>query len=130
MIESTIVEPTTALRDWLRTEALACGEAVYAGGLPQAVTLPAVAVTAVGGTVVEPVLEGTYQFGAWADTGPAAAALAGELISLLVSTPPTVIASGVRFAGATCQAPIASPDPSDPDVYRYVVTAQVVTINT
>lgn len=65
-----------------------------------------------------------------ADTGPAAAALAGELISLLVSTPPTVIASGVRFAGATCQAPIASPDPSDPDVYRYVVTAQVVTINT
>jgi hypothetical protein len=46
------------------------------------------------------------------------------------STPPTVIATGVRFAGATCQAPIASPDPSDPDVYRYVVTAQVVTINT
>ena len=47
-----------------------------------------------------------------------------------MSTPPTVIASGVRFLGATCQAPIATPDPSDPDVYRYVVTAQVVTINT
>ena len=83
MIESTIVEPTTALRDWLRTEALACGEAVYAGGLPQAVTLPALVITAVGGTVAEPVLEGTYQFDAWADTGPAAAALAGDLISLL-----------------------------------------------
>ena len=64
MIESTIVEPTTALRDWLRTQALACGEAVYAGGLPRPSPSPAVAVTAVGGTVAEPVLEGTYQFGA------------------------------------------------------------------
>ncbi len=130
MIASTIVEPTTALRDWLRTKGLDCGEAVYAGGLPQAVTLPALVVTAVGGAVVEPVLEGVYQFDAWADTGPAAAALAADLISLLVSTPPTVIATGVRFLGATCQAPIATPDPSDPDVYRYTVTAQVVTINT
>lgn len=130
MIATTVVEPTTAIRDWLRTESLACGTAVYAGGLPQAVTLPALTVTAVGGAVVEPVLEGQYQFDAWADTGPAAAALAAELISLLVSTPPTVIATTVRFLGATCQAPIATPDPSDPDVYRYIVTAQVVTINT
>lgn len=130
MIATTIVEPTTAIRDWLRTQGLSCDEAVYAGGLPQAVTLPALTVTAVGGAVVEPVLEGQYQFDAWADTGPAAAALAAELISLLVSTAPTVIATGVRFLGATCQAPIANPDPSDPDVYRYIVTAQVVTINT
>ena len=130
MISTTVVEPTTAIRDWLRTKGLDCGARVYAGGLPQAVTLPALVITAVGGTVAEPVLEGTYQFDAWADTGPAAAALAGDLISLLVSTPPTVIATGVRFLGATCQAPIATPDPSDPDVYRYVVTAQVVTINT
>lgn len=130
MISSTIVEPSTALRDWLRTQSLACGEAVYAAGLPQSVDLPAVVVTAVGGTVNEPVLEGVYQFDAWATTGPAAAALAGELVSLLVSTPSTDIGGGVRYLGATCQAPIATPDPSDPDVYRYVVTAQVVTINT
>lgn len=130
MIATTVIEPTTAIRDWLRTKSLACGEAVYAAGLPQAVTLPALVVTAVGGSVVEPVLEGVYQFDAWATTGPAAATLAGQLISLLVSTPSTDIGGGVRYLGATCQAPIATPDPSDPDVYRYVVTAQVVTINT
>ena len=77
MIATTVVEPTTALRDWLRTKGLSCGARVYAAGLPQAVTLPATVVTAVGGAVVEPVLEGQYQFDAWADTGPAAAALAG-----------------------------------------------------
>lgn len=125
----TIPAPTTVLRDWLRDAALACGEAVYAGGLPESVDLPAIAVHRISGAVDEPLDLGVYQFDCWATTGPTAEQLAYEIVSLLVSTAPTDI-TGLRFAGATVESVVAAPDPAVPDQYRYAVTAQVVTVPT
>lgn len=125
----TIPAGTSLLRDWLRDAALACGARVYAGGLPDTVTLPALAIHRVGGGIDEPLDLGVYQFDAWAATGPAAESLAYELVSLLISTAPTDI-DGTRFAGATVESVVAAPDPAVPDQYRYAVTAQVVTVPT
>lgn len=117
------------LRDWLRDAGLSVAARIYAGGLPTDVTVPAVAVHRVAGNVDGPIDFGVYQFDAWAATGPAAETVAYELVSLLESTAPTDI-DGARVAGATVESVVAAPDPNDPDLYRYAVTAQVVTVAT
>ncbi len=131
----TIIEPTTAIRDWLRTKptiTAAVGVdstdrvAVYAGGLPGAPTYPAVVVTRVGGGLNPPLDLGLYQFDCWAATATAAANLAGVLCSLLESTGPTTLDT-ITIAGANVNTAAADPDLDNPNTHRYIVTAQVVT---
>lgn len=127
----TFVEPTTALRDWLRTVATVTAIAStrgYAGGLPKGATLPAYTLTRVGGGLDGPVDVGTWRFDCWAATQPAADQLAAVLISHLASQGPQNIGTaGVRFRGASITSLLPVPDPDNPDLYRTTFTAQVVT---
>lgn len=133
----TVTEPTTSLRDWLRTHADivaalptdgAGKRTVYAGGLPATPSLPAVVLNRIGGDVDDlGVDSGLYQFDCWADTASAAGTVAGVIQSLLLNTTTTTIASGLSVDGASIESSIYFPDPDSPDTHRYIVTAQVVT---
>lgn len=131
---ATVVEPTTLLRDWLRTLGLSVGARVYAGGLPQDPELPAVVLWRVGGGLVgsseAPVDSGLYQFDCVATSAAVAAALAGELeTALFVNRYPVALSANVRLTGVGQITGLPMNDP-DPDFNRYLVSAQVVTIST
>lgn len=132
---STVAAPRAAvlapLRDWLRTKSTAAGTRVYAHGLPQSPTFPAVSLTKVGlspdGTVTERTL---VQADCWAAQGQAAAAeaLAAEVKTALEqAVPGTQLGSStVRLMGASIEGEAALPEPGD-GTPRYVVTALVTT---
>lgn len=119
------------LRDWLRTEDTVAGARVYAHGLPQAATLPAVVLTKIGltpdGTATEQTM---VQADCWANKGEAGVAehLAAEIKTLLETSPPEQLPdSTVRFLGARIESEVSLPDPDD-GTPRHVVTAIVTTL--
>lgn len=130
----TITEPTTAIRDWLRTLDLTGINAVYAGGLPNPYDLgddgPAVVLYRVGGAV-DPMTgldSGDYQFDCLAANAALAAQTAGVLMSALMSPVwPIALTDTVRLTGVTITNILPMSDP-DPAHNRYLVTAQAVTI--
>lgn len=128
----TIIDPTAPLRDWLRTLATVTaktGQRVYAGGLPKDPTLPAISLFRVAGGIAEPLEAGVFQFDCWATKASTAAGVKDALCTALLSELPQALGtSGLRFMGATVQSVVFLPDPDAPDVHRYSVTAQVVTI--
>lgn len=134
----TIVEPTTAIRDWLRATAAVTDlvdehptgtAAIYAGGFPNPKTppTPAVSVKRIGGPEDEPVSLGIYQFDCIAPTASDAAAIAQTLASLLVNAEQTSTSAGVIVCGSTVQSIVFLPYSTLPNIQRYVVTAEVVT---
>lgn len=130
----TYVEPTTVLRDWLRTVTAVTdvvSTRVYAGGLPADATLPAIVVTRIAGGLDGAVDLGVYDFDCWGSTHPAAATVANALVGVLATLSGTQpLSSTVRATGGTVQAVLPQPDLDDPTLYRIVVTAQVTTIHT
>lgn len=127
MTEAAVfTEPTTALRDWLRT--LLSRADVYAGGLP-ASTVEGIVITRIGGPWLSPIDDGLYQFDCWDTTAPAAAASASALITALDAASQTVIdaETGLRFCGTGAVSALSLSDPSAPDRYRSAVTAELVT---
>lgn len=129
---TTFIEPTQAIRDWLRGKATLSGSGVYAGGLPKDVSLPAIVVNRVGGAPepLVPVDAGLYQFDCWDEKASGASTLAGILGSLLLSTGPEPLTAGLNIEGATITGVVYFPDLHRPDINRQVVTAQVVTCPT
>jgi hypothetical protein len=133
----TIIEPTQALRDWLRGKAAISSVvtansstvAVYAGGLPKDSDLPAIVLNRVGGSPepLGPVDAGLYQFDCWAIKASDASLLSGALVSVLLSTGTEPLATGLDITGATVTGIVYFPDQYRPDLNRMVVTAQVVT---
>lgn len=127
----TWTEPTTAIRDWLRTiDAVVAqvAQRTYAGGFPaKGLVTPAIAVTRIGGNVDVTDL-GLYQFDCIDTTAPGAARVAGALVSALTAEGPQVIDphTGVAFAGVGAITAINLTDP-DAVTYRTVVTAELVT---
>lgn len=123
-------EPTTALRDWLRTEDaitdLVDGR-TYANGLPDNVPLPALVITRLGGGPSLPIDIGLYQFDCWASTGSGAQALVNALVQLLYSTPSGTPAGSVTFGGAADDPEILWQPDDLGNTPRYVVTVQIVT---
>lgn len=127
----TLTEPTTLLRDWARatsTVTSLVGQRTYAGGVPKGAGYPALVVTRIGGGLDGPLDVGTYRFDCWAVTAPGAAQLAGVVASWLASQGPQPLSGGpVRFCGANVTSAFPVPDPDDPSIYRFTLTAQVVT---
>lgn len=122
----TFTEPTTALRDWMRT--LGLSEQVYAGGLPAGATT-GIVITRIGGSVLGPIDDGLYQLDCWATEAKLAAALAGEVVTALAAEGPQTIAptAGVAFCGLGAVSAVSVSDPAAPDRYRTVVTAELPT---
>lgn len=132
---STISGPRAAvlgpLRDWLRDEALSVGPRVYAHGLPQDASFPAVSATIVGLNVDNTVTSQTLvQFDCWADRGRGAQAeeLAADIQNtLLQAVPGTQLGtSTVRLMDASIEG-LAPLHDEDDGAARYVVTALVTT---
>lgn len=136
-----VVEPTTLIRDWLRTELERPN--LWAGGWPATSD-------AETGTVLHPIasaMEGpvttwSYQIDHWAhrDAGaaPTAAAMAGATVTFLATTPyPTEIGAtpdahvhyGGLVEGSVSMFP-APPAPDDPDMYGHTLLCDLVTITT
>lgn len=130
-----IIEPTTVLRDWLRTQGIT-GTNVWAGGLasPDSPDLPALVVTRAGGQLRVPLDLPAFQFDCWAATASEAATIAGSLVTLLLQTRPrtvlgTVDAYEIRWGGVIEETITILPTPiTDPRYHRYIVTAQITTI--
>lgn len=124
------IEPTRELRDWLRTVTRLTNivdQRIWAGGLPDDATLPAVVITRVGGGLDRPLDVGLYQFDCWASTGSGAAQLVSALLEVLYGTPSGTTAGKVTYGGCADDAQVVwLPDPVG-DTPRYTVTAQVVT---
>jgi hypothetical protein len=133
MTESvTLVEPTTPLRDWLRTQTLTSGARIYCDGPPKGVTLPAVVLTRIGGPVQMVMDLGLYQFDCYGETMPDAKSAGYELATLLSSTFEQQLSAspdGCRMAGGSIASMNPIQDPDNPAVYRFVVTAQITTIH-
>lgn len=125
----TIVEPTTALRDWLRTQSLTVGQRIYAGGLPKGVALPAIHFQRIGGGTDEQVDQGLYQFDCKAAKASDAAEVASELASLLLSTGRVDLSDDVRMAGAQLAALVPIVDPDNESVFDMTLTAQITTLS-
>jgi hypothetical protein len=124
----TIVEPTTLLRDWLRGLGLSVDTRIYAGGLPQDPTFPAVVIYRVGGSIVDYQDDGDYQLDCLAATPVLSAQLAGEVASALISGPyPTSVGAATTLHGWYGVSLLPDYDP-DPDRARTTVTAQATTI--
>lgn len=134
---STVAAPRAAvlgpLRDWLRGQTTDAGARVYAHGLPQHPTFPAVQITKVGlaadGTTTERTL---IQLDCWTSVEQGAAdaeTLAAQIKTCLEqATPGTQLGtSNVRLLGAQIEAEAALPDPTD-GTPRHVVTALVTTL--
>lgn len=124
----TLVDPSSKIRDWLRTQSLAVGVRVYCDGFPKNVTLPAVALSRLGGPIAQMVDLGLYGFEVRDDTAPGVKAAAYELAELLTNTNQEQIHATVRLAGASISALNSITDPDDPTLFRMVVTAQLVTV--
>jgi hypothetical protein len=126
----TIVEPTTLIRDWLRTLDLSVGGDVYAGGRPSTEPVPAIVVFRVGGGIVDYQDDGLYQFDCLAGNARTANALASELVSALISAAtPLALSTATSLRGfyGVQLLPDVTPDP---DLQRTIVTAQATTITT
>lgn len=121
----TFTEPTTALRDFLRG---LLTDAVFAGGLPKNTT-DGVVITRIGGPV-ELVDDGLYQLDCWSTRSTTAAALAGRVVSALAAAPRQVIDAdtGLVFCGLGAVSALSLSDPTAPDRYRTVVTAEICTL--
>lgn len=123
-------EPTTALRDWLRGASAITdlvGQKVYANGLPDGATLPALVITRIGGGPSLPIDIGLYQFDCWASTGSGAKALVDALVVQLYSTPSGAAAGAVTYGGAADDPEILWQPDDLGNTPRYVVTVQIVT---
>jgi hypothetical protein len=115
----------------MRGLSTSAGSRVYAHGLPQSPTFPAVSLSKVGltpdGTVTEQTL---IQADCWAARGQASDAeeLAAEVKNALEQAVPGTLlgSSTVRIMGARIEGEVALPDPDD-GTPRYVVTATVAT---
>lgn len=124
-----IVEPTTLIRDWLRTLTLSVDQNVWAGGRPVGDPL-GIVLYSVGGGPVDYQVDGIYQFDCLAANAKAAAALASELASALLSAAlPAALSTTTRLEGFYGVQMLPDNDP-DPDLARHIVTAQATTITT
>ncbi|HEY1119886.1 MAG TPA: hypothetical protein VGE43_19380 [Acidimicrobiales bacterium] len=122
----SFTEPTTALRDWLRT---ILDDDVWAGGLPRGATT-GIVLTRVGGPIVAPIDDGLYQLDCWATTAPAAAALASRVVTALAGEGRQTIDvdTGLVWCGLGAVSLLSLSDPAAPDRYRTVVTAELPTL--
>lgn len=128
MTPVSVVDATTALRDWLRG-ATSAGERIYAGGFPQSVTLPAASISRVGGGFDVPVDLGGYQISAIAKSDPAAAALRDEIATILLSTNLADLGAGLSLRGSTIAGRWSALDPDDPSIRRAVLSVQICTVH-
>jgi hypothetical protein len=120
----TFTEPTTVLRDWMRT-LTAITVDVWAGGIPSGET-EGVVLTRIGGNI-DVTDDGIYQLDCWATTAPRAAVIAGQVVTALVAEPPQTMAATVAFCGVGSVSALPLFDPSAPDRYRIAVTAEITT---
>jgi len=132
----TIVEPTTLIRDWMRTLGLSVGQHIYAGGLPNPYSCvddgPAVVLWAAGDGADDYTgqVDGHYQLDCLASTASVAAQLAGEVKTALTNVVPgTALSAHTALHGWFQIGGRADFDP-DPLNQRYIVTAQATTITT
>jgi hypothetical protein len=129
----TIIEPTTILRDWLRTE---FDEAFWAGGWPQGVELPGTIIHPVGSTLDIAITRWSLQLDSFATTQPAASARSAALATLLVSTPTRTELGAtddvtVLYGGAvedTVSIFPKDPDSEDPGTYGSTLLLDLLTI--
>lgn len=129
MSQIVIVEPTTLIRDWLRGLALSPGAHIYASGRPASEPLPSIVIWRVGGGPVDYQDDGIYQFDCLAANAKAAAALASELTSALLSaTLPVALSDETRLDGFYGVQMLPDFD-TDPELARHIVTAQATTIS-
>jgi len=117
----------TGLRDWLRAEpsvvALA-GARIYVGALPLGSTLPALAISRVGGGMGDTDTEdlALVQVEAWAGGGAAAETLITTVVAAMGSAPPmTALTVSTQLMGAALNSLVWAPDP-DTDTARYIAT--------
>lgn len=128
----TLVEPTQALRDWLRTQADVTdhfGQRIYAGGAPQGATYPLATIRRIGGGFEDMVDVGLYQIDVWADKASTAATAASDVAALLTNTRHTAIDTDLYLEGAEATALLFVPDPN-PALQRYSLTVQITTKST
>lgn len=117
-----IIEPTTILRDWLRT---AFDPQLWAGGWPEGQPLPGTIMRPITSTLSGPVTTWSLQFDSYAATQPVASAMSPRLATLLLRTPPRTLIGGnadgqVLYGGAIESSVAISPTPpdsDDPDTY-------------
>lgn len=110
-----IIEPTTLLRDWLRT---AFDPQIWAGGWPEGQPLPGTIMRPITSTLSGPVTSWSLQFDSYATTQPVASAMSARLATVLLRTPPrTLIGSNdlgqVLYGGAIEASVSISPTPPD-----------------
>lgn len=119
----TFTEPTTALRDFLRG---LLDDDVWAGGLPKTAT-DGVVITRIGGSL-DVLDDGLYQLDCWSTRSTSAAALAGRVVTALAAAPRQTIGDELVFCGLGAVSVLSLSDPTAPDRYRTVVTAEIPTI--
>lgn len=122
-------EATTLLRDWLRgvpAVTALVSTRTYAGGLPDAVTYPAVTIRRIGGGPDGPIDLGLYQLDAWAATAPTSGAVAAALASTVESVGVVDLGSGVTLTGGVVQSWNIL-DTDTPDAYRNTLTVLFAT---
>lgn len=123
---ATIVDPSTSLRDWLRTAGTDVAARVYLDGFPKAVTLPAAVLSRIGGPIASPLDIGLWALEVRGATQPETKTAAYELVTFLESAAPETL-DDCRFCGATTASLNTVSDPDDPTVYRMTATVQITT---
>lgn len=129
-----IIEPTTVLRDWLRTAL--DSDAIWAGGWPRGVPLPGIEMHPLLSTLNGPVTAWSFQFDSFAATQPEASGMSARLATHLIRTPPRTLigansAGSVLYGGAIESSVSISPKPpdsEDPGTYGSSLLIDLTTI--
>lgn len=129
-----IVDPTTLLRDWLRTGLSRPN--LWAGGWPDGADLPGTVMHQITSSLAGLTTTWGYQFDHWATTQPAASQAAGETLQFLARTSPrTVVGESdtgrVLFGGlieSTVSTSVRPPTSDDPDAYGHTLNCSILTI--